>query len=222
MKIKYTKTRIAIFSILVIFFLAHFYHASPISGTVTDATTGQPVEGAVVIATWHSEFHQYHSPGNQEFEMQETLTDAQGRYTIPGWWIKFLPRFIGVMNTDEPEILAYKYAYKPEKTSVYKNGFPNLKIQLLSGTIQEKIEQFKSAVIIDPYIYRGCEWKNLTRILLEVDKQLQDHETYYANLYQNVEEFGPWFLKEDYLKWSKSCPGAVELLTNARKFRNKE
>lgn len=62
-----------------------FAHAAPpVSGRVVDAITGRPVAGAAVLVYW---------PGARAappyffdaLAVRETVTDASGHFTIPGW-----------------------------------------------------------------------------------------------------------------------------------------
>lgn len=53
-------------------------------GKIVDAETKEPVEGAVVLIDWR-ELHFF--AGSTFYDAQETLTDKNGEFYIPGIWI---------------------------------------------------------------------------------------------------------------------------------------
>jgi hypothetical protein len=117
-----------------------FSIASPIMGAVIDEETGKPVASAIVVATWYSESPGYHSPGRKIFDVQEAVTDAQGRFKIPGWNFKTLNRAWATIDTSRPELFIFKYGYLPYKTYDYSmagvkklNGGSEIKIIPLTG-----------------------------------------------------------------------------------------
>lgn len=56
----------------------------PFRGQVVDRETGQPIEGAAVVAVWNG-VHGYGLVHDSEYfiEAKETVTDADGRFEIP-------------------------------------------------------------------------------------------------------------------------------------------
>jgi len=66
----------------------------PYRGKVIDKETKRPIEGAAVVAIWHTESPAVH-PISSFYEAKETLTDAEGNFTTPWIWggtINPLPR----------------------------------------------------------------------------------------------------------------------------------
>ena len=57
----------------------------PLTGRIVDAETGRPIAGAVVLATW-DEIERWNPvhPRSLFYDAQEVVTDAAGRFTIPG------------------------------------------------------------------------------------------------------------------------------------------
>jgi len=220
------------FGVLFILFMGyriytHFYSAAPISGVITDTTTGQPVEGAVVVAEWYSESPGFHNRNSELFEVQEVVTDKQGKYTIPGFKMKFLPRFFAKLDLYPPaQFLIYKYGYLPRHTSRMDGTikFPNIDIKPFTGTLEEKSKSMMDIDILIPNISEDCYWKKVILLMLEADKQVEEIESYYRSHPDNHFELypmsNPWFLNPMYKK-NTSCPGAVEILANARKSRSK-
>jgi len=207
---------------------SHFYSAPPISGVITDATTGQPVEGTVVLADWISERSEYHSKSTELFETQETLTDKQGRYVIPGFKMKFLWRIFADIARNSPEIVIYKYGYLPRNTSSAEGTspaegarkFPNIEIKQFLGTPEEKSKFINDFLHMIPTITEGCYWKERILLVLEADKQVEELERYVASHSQSTKQLKPWFSEYEHIE-NTSCPGAIETITNARKIRNK-
>ncbi len=113
MKKKYV---LSLFALMAIFYgYSRIYMAPSFSGVVEDAATGKPVVGAVVVATWHSQSPGFHSLNNQLFYVQETVTDAEGRFFIKGWRLRVLFRLLGYIPMDQPTLLVSKYGYEPIK-----------------------------------------------------------------------------------------------------------
>lgn len=87
------------------------YSAEPIEGRVLDRETGQPIEGAVVIAQWvlakPLEGHE-----TDHWITIEAATDAEGRYRIPGWGPKWRPWFRWLTYYD-PQLVIFKPGYWP-------------------------------------------------------------------------------------------------------------
>jgi len=87
------------------------YSAEPIEGKVIDHETGQPIEGANVVAQWvlAGGWEGHHI---DRWIVIEAVTDAEGRYRIPGWGPKWRPWFRWLTNAD-PEIVVFKPVYWP-------------------------------------------------------------------------------------------------------------
>jgi hypothetical protein len=58
----------------------------PFRGHVIDVDTGRPLEGAIVLVTWHYESSLAH-PRTRQFDAQDAVTDNEGR-----WEVSALPR----------------------------------------------------------------------------------------------------------------------------------
>lgn len=62
------------------------YHKPEYRGRVIDIDTGQPIEGAVVIAKYQKEtFAPPVEPKSSVIHVKETLTDKDGRFTFPSY-----------------------------------------------------------------------------------------------------------------------------------------
>lgn len=59
------------------------YSSGPYSGQVVDEETGRPVAGAAVVAMWTREIPVGAHMPEQTWDVYETLSDANGEFTIP-------------------------------------------------------------------------------------------------------------------------------------------
>ncbi len=85
-----------------------------ITGKVVDNETGQPIEGALVVAQWTKPRG---IPGLQHHELHkivETITDHEGKFSLTGTSGYLL---------DPPEMIIYKEDYIPWRNDMV---FPNL------------------------------------------------------------------------------------------------
>lgn len=97
------------------------FSAAPIAGRVVDASTEQPVAGAILVAQWIL----YHStPGGQNphtrLQVLETVTGPDGSYRFPGWGP--LPNPIQIIQglfycchftVEDPQISVFTPGYRP-------------------------------------------------------------------------------------------------------------
>jgi len=229
--------KLRIFSLLVLItgcliVYGQLYSAPPITGVVRDASTGLPINNAVVLAVWFSQRPGFHSPGRQFFEAQETVTNEYGKYLIPGWKIKFLPRLFAGISTDEPQIVVYKYGYLPNSIKNFSresktHGFfiqwpknSSIDLELLSGSMEEKILKFQSSDTLLPILY-DCKWERNKLLLIELYKFFEDKEKYIAETNSLFKPVEPWFYQYRDAK-SLDCVTPYEFIKSARIDRNKE
>lgn len=74
---------------------------SDMSGTVVDAETGKPIEGAVVFVEWTKKhgIGDYHT---ESVKVSEVVTDKEGKFKLPG---------ITKLFVEPPDLAAYKKGY---------------------------------------------------------------------------------------------------------------
>ncbi|RKY11139.1 MAG: hypothetical protein DRP65_05070 [Planctomycetota bacterium] len=78
------------------------------SGRVVDATTGKPIEGAVVFYNWDiSEFSIESS--SRRGALYEAVTDKEGKYFVPDQSIE--SQTGALANLEPEEVYVYKYGY---------------------------------------------------------------------------------------------------------------
>lgn len=159
------------------------YAVPSIEGTVVDAETGDPIEGAVVLVerSLRGGFEGF----TGYYEYQETLTDVQGNYHVPALGLVFEPnRF----DDYDPQLQIYKAGYRKgylgnawdcldvKAESCIKNyyGRPphdwyresvwdgkTVGLMRFTGTTKERISalgDYKSVARHDHYRQQKCSW----------------------------------------------------------------
>jgi hypothetical protein len=84
------------------------YPSGPYTGRVLDAETTQPIAGAAVIAIWTREIPVGAHMPEQDWDAYETLSDANGEFTIPR-----RTHFTLIGWIEEPTLVAYFSAFAP-------------------------------------------------------------------------------------------------------------
>lgn len=86
----------------------------PLRGKIVDAETKEPVEGVVVLVEWR-ETHFF--AGSTFIDAQETLTDKEGNFHIPGIWVlNPLKR-----ATTDTNMTIYKSGYEAIETWAFRD-----------------------------------------------------------------------------------------------------
>jgi hypothetical protein len=168
---------------------------------IIDATTGQPVSDAIVLATWEVKGLEGYSFG--PLVMFELTTDAQGAFTLPGWG----PRLYtgsGEIRGSEPVVRIFKRGYVPV---VLDNTSPPsrfirpsidgqvIRVRSLSVPPAEyasELEPFRMSI---QFLYSGghCEWQRAPRTTAAMHRlksELQGSDA--ASAFRSVDEIlGP-------------------------------
>ena len=92
--------------------------AATFKGRVIDADTKEPIEGAVVVASWNEERATVSGPSSRLKDVKETLTDKNGQWVIrgprgmEGGNITAIFTFLtGTYYTRPPEFIIFKPGY---------------------------------------------------------------------------------------------------------------
>lgn len=155
------------------------YSAREIRGQIVDAETGQPIEGAVVVAQWVLfEGGIGHGGHKGRLHIYEAVTDQDGRYFIPAWGPKTHPPMTELDNRD-PEILLFKSMYEPK--TLYNNVMREDSIRI-SDWDGKVVKLRKSQSSLEDYARRlesmsislsreGKDWKLFPRMVLALDAE---------------------------------------------------
>src|SRR5712691_9370936 len=97
------------------------YSAKPITATVVDAETGEPLEAVNVAAHWvlHDPVA-WRSAG--DLELTETATDKEGKFHFPGWKGKAPPvveQYETRLSNEDPAMIFFKSGYRPRSVGNY-------------------------------------------------------------------------------------------------------
>ena len=95
--------------------ISQTYSAKPITATVVDAETGEPLEGVHVVAHWllHDRTS-WRSAG--DLELMESVTDKEGQFHFPGWKGKAPPKvglYTARLDNVDPGMVLFKTGYQP-------------------------------------------------------------------------------------------------------------
>ncbi len=114
----FMRNRIALIMFLMLMSFSTTACAQTFKGKVIDADTKEPIEGAVVVASWHEERATVAGPSSQLKDVKETLTDKNGEWVIkgPGGMeggnITAIFTFLtGTYYTIPPEFIIFKPGY---------------------------------------------------------------------------------------------------------------
>lgn len=89
------------------------YLAAPISGTVIDKETKQPLEGVIVVVYWN--LRKGNFAGSWQtgiLHVEEMVTDKEGKYHFKGWGP--VNTFNGRLDYGSPRMIFAKTGYYPE------------------------------------------------------------------------------------------------------------
>lgn len=158
------------------------YSAKDIHGQIVDDETGEPIEGAIVVAQWVL-FRAGIGHGGHDgrLHIYETVTDEQGRYYIPGWGPKLHPPMTALANRD-PEILIFKSGYEPKRLqnadidnnkSVRVSDWNGkvVKLEKSSDGIERQGRLLGSFFTSLGYRASDPNWRKYPRMLLAVSKE---------------------------------------------------
>jgi hypothetical protein len=84
------------------------YPSGPFSGRVVDASTGQPLAGAAIVAVWRQEGPGPGHPTERLHDAVEVVAAADGHFTLPR---KTHVTTVGAIT--DPDIVVYAAGYKP-------------------------------------------------------------------------------------------------------------
>ena len=92
-------------------------------GRVVDEETREPIEGAVILATWHRHHDNLAGGYHTFYDARETVTDKKGEFEMPGMGLLLFS------NIEKMEMMAYKagYGYRNGSWESFKTGISGRK-----------------------------------------------------------------------------------------------
>jgi hypothetical protein len=174
------------------------YSAKPISATVVDADTGQPLGGVNVVVTWELEYLLWgfgygESSGSGLMTQMEAVTTSDGKFHILGWGPAPIPSNLperSFLSPMQPSIRLFKSGYRTatvgnEWNTRYLNNpfykgpaerasdFDGKTIRLTP--LPEKIKDPDWWVLVNPNLSAlmvwNCQWETIARYLSSLIKE---------------------------------------------------
>lgn len=156
------------------------YSAKPMEGVVADGTTGEPLEGVIVVAQWV-----LHDPGKGSYlrlHVFETTTDTTGRYRIPGWGPKRNPYYPWTRLRDQdPKISFFKPGYRPayaqnrwdrnEPARFSEWDGKTIKMGKFTGTDDEWARELSLLQGALAWGWGVVDWRSIPRMVLAVEME---------------------------------------------------
>jgi len=171
------------------------YFADPITATVVDAETKQPLEGVVVAARWEMKGGLEGGNVGAEVMIMEAVTDSAGKFHFPAWGpldvhVGFLSN--AKLTNDTPEMDFFKSGYELGmkanfSTTKTMNGVgPHLFSEWNGKTIEMKkfegdLQAYASylGIFFPDYAFEGhCNWRKIPAMILALRDQ--------TNIFQNA------------------------------------
>lgn len=165
------------------------YRAKPIAATVVDGETGAPLEGVIVDVVWELEGYWQYPTG--VLRVEETVTDAQGRFHFPGWGPRLRP-LTGRLAVTMPALLLFKpgYRYRRLHNPVRHGGGADLTIRSVWDGATIRLEPFEGtqgeyadhlSSLANSYLrfafrHDDCTWRRIPRMLTAVLRQRREFE----------------------------------------------
>ena len=106
--------------------LGFLYVDGTYRGKVLDLESNQPIEGAVIMGLWRRVSFGAH-PVETYHDVQETLSDSKGNFTLPGTWGASIPLVTGVQ---EPVFIVFRPNYAAFRGSWKARRSPGGPVQL--------------------------------------------------------------------------------------------
>ena len=115
------KFTVVLFFTLLLFSTSSY--AATFKGRVIDADTKEPIEGAVVVASWHESTATIAGGSSRFKDVKETLTNKNGEWRIRGpkgdrFIAQVFAMIPGIYYTEAPEFIIFKPGY-----CSYRAGF---------------------------------------------------------------------------------------------------
>lgn len=158
------------------------YRGAPITGQVIDTETKLPMADVVVVSEW-TLMGGLHIDESGRLLIQETVTDAEGRYAFPAWGP--LETTTGVIKSFAPRLHFFKedYVFKScENNRAMEAPLPDpltsdcsgrvIELTRFHGTDEEYCEKYggHSIIFLTGMHFDDCDWEYYPRMMSEFHK----------------------------------------------------
>lgn len=129
--------RISCLALIMVIFMSTSCSAEPkiITGTVVDAESGAPVEGAVVLVEWTKAEGMPGLTSTKSYKVVEAVTDKEGKFTVED---------MKKILIDPPDVAIYKKSYVCWSSRIIFPDWRNRTDFKWGKTTLFKLEHFKS------------------------------------------------------------------------------
>jgi len=185
------KTRIAFWAIAlailvlgVLIAAGSFYAAAPLSAKIVDSATGEPVEGANIVASWNFEGGLEGGSITGHAMVMEAVSDQNGEFRFRAWGPHLAFRW-GAIKGAAPELLIFKsgYRYLSLRNAGYRRFAPPFMHSDLDHTVItlapfigsfEDYARDTSTINekLSSLLYNDeCKWRAIPKFLLAIDRE---------------------------------------------------
>ena len=136
-------------------FAPPLYWAQAIHARVVDADTGEPIEGAVVVADWKLYGGGIGHGGHRDsLLVEETVTDVNGEFTFGKWGPKLRPAYAALDTAPWLVIFKSGYQHRFLSNEFDGNGFVrrsdwngrNVELRRFLGTPEQRVDGLRSVL----------------------------------------------------------------------------
>jgi len=149
------------------------YHDGPYAGKVVDAETGEPIEGAAVVAIWFvGEYGHAEAPIFKFLEAKETVTTENGAFKVPSFTSFHLWPFAKLVN---PRLKVFKPGYGNFDAFI-QGKKENLQINLHNAkTKMQRLESIVSIDVCEKKIDDTCVPRNkIPKLIYLIERETED------------------------------------------------
>lgn len=180
------------------------YYKSAFRGKVTDAETGEPVEGAAVVAAYSATRYTFccilptlAGTITDHVGAQETLTDGDGMFCIPPYFTVTLP----VSSEDSTEFAVFKPGYgKPAPSGFSDDGMERFFSEKIGDTGAIETYDVGKGMVTVPVVFgvvklpKAKTWEERLEVH-RVDIECSGREC--PLLYKMLKEEGNWLFQNE-------------------------
>lgn len=186
-----------------------YYSAKPMTATVVDAETNEPIEGVTVVANWEIKAGEMKASSKIiQLKILETVTDKSGRFSFPAWGPEPNLSLYGYIGANDPGLILFKSGYKYrglannvgvdfrfEALRYSDWDGKTIKMEKFKGTLKEYSSHLNFIKGPLRFAEENCNWKKIPAILIALDKERQifranriDSGTYSLDYFDGLSE----------------------------------
>lgn len=182
-----------VFTLLFVALCRPVHFAGPVSGRAYDIDTGEGLEGAIVAAVWTVKGLE--GAYVSTLSLDETVTDEDGNFKIPGWGPKFVtPSIFAYRDPEAPTLFIFKSGYRPTTVRNAGKGPPfyisgpvrlselndrtlgqlDLPLERFEGALEEYMEPLTHIAVFGfraLWEHERCYWKRIPKLVLALDAE---------------------------------------------------